>query len=184
MRPLTNTMHTRTTTHGADVILVDLNLPRRAVLAAVAAIAKDFPGLKWLVLSVERLEEPPSAEVSGELCDVASYLPSAEIVDQLRNCIRRSVLDERATHSVFAKAEPLLHVAGRNGSHQHWPGVRLTRCEARILQMLTKGLSNKEIAQQLCLSPYTVKNHVHHILDKLKVRNRIEAAMVLMGGSN
>jgi DNA-binding NarL/FixJ family response regulator len=54
--------------------------------------------------------------------------------------------------------------------------VQLSRRELEIVQLIDEGLSNKEIAQFLCIELATVKNHVHNILEKLRVRRRIEAA--------
>jgi DNA-binding NarL/FixJ family response regulator len=51
----------------------------------------------------------------------------------------------------------------------------LTRREREILHFMATGLSNKEIAKRLCVSVYTVKNHVHNILEKLQVDNRFAA---------
>lgn len=53
---------------------------------------------------------------------------------------------------------------------------RLTPREEEILRLIRDGFGNKEIASRLCISPNTVKNHVHHLLEKLKVRSRHEAA--------
>jgi two-component system, NarL family, nitrate/nitrite response regulator NarL len=50
-----------------------------------------------------------------------------------------------------------------------------------VVELIEKGLSNKEIAAQLSIAVTTVKNHVHSILDKLKVHRRGEAASLLRG---
>jgi two-component system NarL family response regulator len=53
---------------------------------------------------------------------------------------------------------------------------QLTPREEEVLRLIRDGFGNKEIASRLCISPNTVKNHVHHLLEKLKVRSRHEAA--------
>lgn len=58
---------------------------------------------------------------------------------------------------------------------------RLTRRELEIVDLIDRGLSNKEIARELCIELPTVKNHVHRILEKLGVRRRADAAALVCG---
>lgn len=60
-------------------------------------------------------------------------------------------------------------------------GPRLTLREREIVGLIDRGLSNKDIARQLCIEVATVKNHVHNILEKLSVRRRGEAAAKVRG---
>jgi DNA-binding NarL/FixJ family response regulator len=60
--------------------------------------------------------------------------------------------------------------------------ARLTSRELQIVELVDQGLSNKEIARQLCIELPTVKNHVHHILEKLGVRRRADAAAMIRRG--
>jgi len=55
----------------------------------------------------------------------------------------------------------------------------LTERERQVLDLVADGLSNRQIAERLLLTENTVQTHVHHVLHKLAVRNRVEAAMVL-----
>jgi len=57
------------------------------------------------------------------------------------------------------------------------PGVRLTRRETQLLQLVASGLSNKEIAEALCLAESTVKNRLSLLFDKLGVKDRTQAAI-------
>ena len=59
------------------------------------------------------------------------------------------------------------------------PGSTLTARELEVLSLLDEGLSNKQIARRLCIELATVKNHVHHILEKLQVGRRGEATAYL-----
>jgi two-component system nitrate/nitrite response regulator NarL len=62
------------------------------------------------------------------------------------------------------------------------PSIELTAREAEILALIDAGLSNKQIAHRLVIELATVKNHVHHILEKLHVHRRAEAAAHLRAG--
>jgi len=53
--------------------------------------------------------------------------------------------------------------------------IALTRRESEVLELLGRGFSNKEIANELCLSVATVKHHVHHVLEKLQLQRRAQA---------
>jgi two-component system NarL family response regulator len=55
--------------------------------------------------------------------------------------------------------------------------VRMTRREREIISLIAEGLSNKEIAQRLNVATYTVKSHVHNILEKLALHSRLQIAM-------
>jgi two-component system nitrate/nitrite response regulator NarL len=55
--------------------------------------------------------------------------------------------------------------------------IHLTRREREIIKLISEGLSNKEIAQQLNIATFTVKSHVHNILEKLDLRSRLEIAV-------
>jgi DNA-binding NarL/FixJ family response regulator len=59
------------------------------------------------------------------------------------------------------------------------PPACLTAREQEVLHLLGEGLSNKEIGRRLCIELPTVKNHVHHVLEKLHVRRRAEAVAVV-----
>ncbi len=63
------------------------------------------------------------------------------------------------------------------GSYKGGLLLRITAQEIRVLKLVSQGLSNKEIAENLGLSPSTVKRHIENILKKLRLRNRVEAAV-------
>ncbi len=58
--------------------------------------------------------------------------------------------------------------------------MELTAAEQRVTALLAQGLSNKEIAARLCVSPNTVRTHVSHVLAKLGVRNRAQVVLVMV----
>jgi two-component system NarL family response regulator len=57
------------------------------------------------------------------------------------------------------------------------PAPRLTEREIEVLKLVSRGMSNRDIAEELFISENTVKNHVRNILDKLQMHSRMEAAM-------
>jgi DNA-binding NarL/FixJ family response regulator len=73
----------------------------------------------------------------------------------------------------------LSHIA-QQALARHLPGVeqavRMTKRERQIMDLIAEGLSNKEIAQRLNIATYTVKSHVHNILEKLALHSRLQIA--------
>jgi DNA-binding NarL/FixJ family response regulator len=74
----------------------------------------------------------------------------------------------------------LMHVSSLARQRSHgWYDSGLTAREFQIVELINEGLSNKQIARRLCIQLSTVKNHVHHVLEKLKVTRRGEAVALL-----
>ena len=67
-------------------------------------------------------------------------------------------------------------VNGPRGTSVLMESVRMTKRERQVVELISDGMTNKEIAQKLNLSAYTVKSHVHNILEKLALRTRIQIA--------
>jgi two-component system NarL family response regulator len=65
----------------------------------------------------------------------------------------------------------------KKGKRDLRKAVRMTKREREIIPLIADGLSNKEIAQRLNVATYTVKSHVHNILEKLALHSRLEIAM-------
>ena len=81
----------------------------------------------------------------------------------------------RAAIGALARAARL-SVAPEPSHDGHTDGPGLTRREAEVLALLAEGLTNREIARRLFVSPKTVETHVGHVFDKLDVHSRVEAA--------
>jgi DNA-binding CsgD family transcriptional regulator len=98
-------------------------------------------------------------------------LAPGEAAAELRSGVRRALFDGDAVEAVLGAAG---HPARRR---REWPGG-LTRREVEVLQLLVRGLSNKEIAERLVISRKTASSHVEHIYAKLGVSNRAQASLV------
>lgn len=131
------------------------------------------------------MEEDLEAFFQAVRAGVAGYLLSeasaAELVEAVRAVARgEAVCPPRLCRALFRwvahqAAVPNPQLQARHG---------LTRREQQLLPLLARGLTNKEIANQLCLAEQTVKNHVHRILRKLGSSNRLEAVRVLASGTS
>jgi DNA-binding NarL/FixJ family response regulator len=153
---------------GPDVVLMDLVMPALDGLAAMRVLRERVPGARVIVLTSfaddEKLLPALRAGAAGYL------LKNAEPQE-----LARAV---RAAHAGEALLDP--HVAARLVdalAGEKEPLDQLTPREREVLQLIGLGFSNKRIAQELRLSEKTVKTHVGHVLAKLGVDDRTQAAV-------
>ncbi len=160
-----------------EVVLMDLQMPRVGGIGAMKRILEDVPGARIIVLTTfdtdELVFEAISAGASAYLLKDSS---EAEILDTIRavhqgqsklsSSIARKVLDE------FRRQRPTATEGESAGSDEP-----LTEREEKILALLAKGKSNRQIADTVFLAEGTVKNYVSRIMEKLHVESRTELAV-------
>jgi two-component system nitrate/nitrite response regulator NarL len=152
-----------------DVVLLDLAHPRARELLAAAGDSR------VVALGVREVEE----EVIGWAeAGVAGYVTREATLDELVAVVESVARGEMECSPRIA-ALLLQRVASVAGTGRTLADGRLTPRENEIVGLLDQGLSNKQIARRLSIEPATVKNHVHHILDKLGVARRGEVAAQL-----
>lgn len=157
-----------------DIMLLDVSMPGGG-LNAVRNIARDFPVIKIVMLTVSEEEEDVTAALrAGARAYVLKGVAGRELVR-----ILRSVAAGEVYVTPTLAANLLVGLAG-SGAAQHAgsPLDDLTERERQIVELVASGDSNKEIAARLYLSEKTVKHHMTNILQKLQVRNRVEAALM------
>jgi len=158
-----------------DVILMDVNMPGVSGIAATGAILKASPEIAVLMLTVSVQEdEVLDAVLAGASGYLLKDATLAEIVTAARAAAAgQSMIAPRVAGSLLARLR-------RHEPHEEGPGVEhdLTERELDVLTLMVAGSDNVKVAQQLHLSPSTVKHHVSSILKKLGVDNRIQAAVL------
>jgi two-component system nitrate/nitrite response regulator NarL len=158
-----------------DVIVLDMSLLDSG-LEALEAITQQHPTTKILLFTLGADEEQVCAALK---CGARGYLLKGTSGPELVQAVR--MLDQGESYVSPSLAAKLLMRSGPSRASEAQPAHRLselTRREEEILSILGKGRSNKEIGNKLDLSEKTVKHHVTSILQKLQVRNRVEAALV------
>lgn len=156
-----------------EVILMDFSLPDGTGLEATRAILAAEPEIQIIFLTVhdndERLIAAMRAGAKGYLLknlSVNKLLASLRALERGEAAISRTMMARILEE--FALSTPTASPAAS-------PLIGLTSREVEVLRELSDGITNQEIAARLYISENTVKNHIHNILDKLRLRNRREA---------
>jgi DNA-binding NarL/FixJ family response regulator len=164
-----------------DIILMDLVMPEMNGIEATKAIKEKCPHIKVLVLtSMDDQEYILPAMRAG----ATGYLLKDTQPEQLAEAIR-------AAHSGHIQLHPKISEQLMNSYGSVQPLEKkatvapkefgeLTAREIEVLMLITRGMSNKEIAADLHITEKTVKTHVSHILSKLEVADRTQAAILAM----
>ncbi len=158
-----------------DIVLMDIRMPVMGGLEATRRIVAGTNSLHVLMLTTFDLDEyvfdPLVAGASGFLLkDVApeELLAGIHIISR-----GDSLLSPSVTRRLIAS-----FVRDRPRQPQPPPGLEeLTQRELEILQLVARGLSNAEIAEQLVVTNTTIKSHVARVLDKLGLRDRVQAVV-------
>jgi DNA-binding NarL/FixJ family response regulator len=158
-----------------QVILMDLGLRGENGLRVVATLSKGMPHIKvigmGLIPSQLDIIEFVEAGAAGFILKDATI---EDILGTIRSVARgMKILPPLLTGSLFTH---VVDHAIRKGKGKLPDAVRMTKREREIVVLITEALSNKEIAQRLNLSTYTVKSHIHNILEKMALHSRLEIA--------
>lgn len=145
-----------------DVGLLDVRMPVLGGIEAVSAIRSAFPEARLICLSTYGGDEDIRRAMHA---GAASYLTKDVLHDDLLNAVRAVAAGQRyLPQQVLAALEAQV------------PGPILSARELEVLELIVKGLANKQIAYVLNIAEHTVKNHVKSILGKLDVEDRTQAA--------
>ncbi len=158
-----------------DVILMDLNMKNMDGLEATRRIKELQSEVKIIILTV--MEEKKyflSAIQAGADGYILKNIEPEELYAFLKAVIR----GETPVSGKIAKELFFNHNhSGSEAGEQHTDANELTPREKMIVNLLGDGLTNKKIAEKLCISESTVKVHLRHIMEKLELKNRIEIAV-------
>jgi DNA-binding NarL/FixJ family response regulator len=158
-----------------DLVLLDLHMPGNHGLAGLAAIRAQFPAVAAIVVSAN---DDPRVVRRALDHGAAGYLPKSSGLEELRDAIRSVLACEQwlpaSLRAAVARAQSSAHdaeLAARLAS--------LSPQQFRVLAYVAQGLLNKQIADRLDVQERTVKAHLSAIFDRLGVRNRTQAGVVL-----
>lgn len=165
------------TEQDPEVILMDIRMPIMDGVTATEHLCQHYPGIKILVLTTfddaQYIAEALRVGAKGYLL---KDTPADELAEVIRSIARGytqfgpGILEKMMAKTPTSDAAPPEELP---------PGLQdLTTREKQVLRMIATGASNREIAQALFLSEGTVRNHISHILTRLNLRDRTQAAII------
>jgi len=156
-----------------DVVLMDLVMPRMDGIEATRRITAAHPGVKVLVLTSFAADDKVFPAVKA---GALGYLLKDTGPEELVEAIRRVHPGEPSLQPALAR-KVLQEISNPGKEQQQRTTDPLTERELDVLRLISKGLSNKEIAATLFVAEWTVRTHVSNILGKLHLASRTQAAL-------
>ncbi len=164
-----------------EIILIDLATARELALPLIEALKLDAAEVQVIGMGVipnqlEIIEYVRSGVTSFVLKDAGFD----EVISTVRSVVEdQKTMPPQLVESLFSqivgqslKSEPTLKMPD---------DVQMTRREQEVIDLISEGLSNKEIADRLCVAIHTVKSHVHNVLEKLALDSRLQIATFVHG---
>jgi DNA-binding NarL/FixJ family response regulator len=150
-----------------DVVLLDLRLPKLDGLEVLKRLKAGQPEVRVLVLTVHDEQNYVGEAV---MAGADGYLLKTVAHREVADAVRRVARGEAVLHPAVARSVLSELTGGKGG-----PGSDLSPRELEILKLLSQGLSNRQIAEEITLGVETVKTHISHILTKLDAVDRTQA---------
>ncbi len=160
-----------------DVLLIDISLPEHDNMDILTSIKAKYPEMKLIMMGLVPIREDILQYVEA---GVSGFILKDATIEDFIGTIRSVFNGEKILPSILTKS--LFSIIVENGLKQYGASkliesVRMTRREREVVTLIAEGLTNKEIADKLHLSAYTVKSHVHNILEKMAMNTRVQIAI-------
>ncbi len=158
-----------------NVILLDLGLRSQNSLHVVEIVRKEFPKAKVIVMDL--------APVQGDILQfvkagAAGFILKDASLEDFLTTIRAVAEGEKVLPAILNGSlfSQIIDHAVQTGKTNLTKSIRMTKREAEVIGLISEGLSNKEIGQSLHIATYTIKSHIHNIMEKLALHTRLEVA--------
>jgi len=162
--------------HNPNIVLLDLGLRSQNSLKVVKLVKQNFHETKIIVMDLVPLQADVFEFVeSGVSGFMLKDINVKEFLKTIRSVYKGTrVLPPHLTGSLFSQI--VEHAVNGSKTSVITASTRMTKRERQVIELIADGCTNKEIAQKLHLSTYTVKSHVHNILEKLALNTRVQIA--------
>jgi len=156
-----------------DLVLMDIYMPGGNGLEATRRIREALSSVKVVILTVSEEDKNLFEAIkSGAHGYLLKKIEPRNLFEMLRGVFRGEAPISRATAAKILNE----FAAQAHRATEETPEEKLTPKEREVIELLTKGWTNKEIGNKLRITENTVKNHLKNILDKLHLENRVQAA--------
>lgn len=158
------------------VVLIDLSLANHNSLDIVSSLRKEIPDVRVIGMGLA----PTQADILEFVqAGAEGFILKTATVEEVIKTIRavaggEKVLPPPLTGSLFAQVAEHALVSGKRNIRG---AIRMTQREKEIIALIIEGMSNKQIADKLNIATFTVKSHVHNILEKLALNSRLQIAV-------
>jgi len=173
------TIYSKTESYKPDIMLLDIGLRNQNSLLLVKNLTKSFPDIRIVAMDLiptqDDVYEFVKAGVFGFILKDATV---KEFVKTIRTVAKgEKVLPSPLTDSLFSQiVNKTINGPDDTSSSELFDAVRLTKRELQVVKFISEGMTNKEIAKKLHISTYTIKSHVHNVLEKLALHSRVQIA--------
>lgn len=167
--------HLKSLKEPPDIVLLDLGLEKIDSLNLMAMIQEELPETRIIAMDIlpDHVDIVEFVKAGGS----GFILKDATVEDYIETIIAvakgQKVLPRVLTKSLFTQ---IVEAAIKGGAGINEELLQLTSREREVIALISEGLGNKEIAQRLNIATYTVKSHVHNILEKLALSTRLQIA--------
>ena len=158
-----------------NIVLLDLGLRNRNSLEVVYLVKKEFPKVNIIMMDLSPVQadvfQYVQAGASGFILKDATLKDFLVTIKAVAEGAK--VLPPTLTDSLFSQ---IVEYAMKGGKVKLKEAIMMTKREREVIELIADGLSNKEIGRSLHISTYTVKSHIHNIMEKLTLHSRLEIA--------
>jgi len=162
-----------------DIILMDIQMPIMSGVEATSAIFREFPSIRIVILTIsDDRNDVFEAIKNGAQGYLLKNIPANLLYDQLKGVMENSPALSGSIAQKILNEFRELKIAAPSAQEKVLAELSpLTEREVEVLKIVAEGLSDAEISKRLMISELTVKKHLHNILEKLQLNNRVQAAV-------